>query len=438
MRAALAICLMCITTWAAAQVEVEGMRTWAAPDNTRIVLDLSGPAEHTLFELDDPQRVVVDISEAALETSLVSPRSDDPVLEKIRSGPRNDGRDTRLVFDLKGGVEPRSFLLSPNEHYGHRLVVDLERPDHTPKAVRRAKEAHDDAQSEGEAREIIIAIDAGHGGEDPGAVGPAGTYEKDVTLEIARRLAERIEEAPGYKPVMTRDGDYFLSLRKRMERARDAQADMFISVHADAFKNPRARGASVYVLSQQGASGEAARWLAEQENAADLVGGVSLKDKDDVLASVLLDLSQSASMEVSHDAASRVLDQMTDVISLHKRSIQHAGFVVLKSPDVPSILVEAGFLSNQEEERLLAESGHQRKVADALLAGVRDYFETNPPPGTIVAERAREREHTIARGETLSAIAQEYQTSVDRIRAANDLGSDTVRAGQTLTIPSGG
>lgn len=437
MRAGLAICLMCLTTWAAAQVEVEGVRTWAAPDNTRVVLDLSGPADHRLFQLGDPARVVVDIAGGRLETPLVSPRSEDPVLEGIRSGSRNDGQDLRLVFDLKRGVQPRSFLLPPNERYGHRLVIDLERPDHTPEAVRQAKQAHSAARSEGEAREIIIAIDAGHGGEDPGAIGPGGTYEKDVALEVARRLAERVEEAPGYRPVLTRDGDYFLSLRQRIERARDAQADMFVSIHADAFKNPRARGASVYVLSQQGASGEAARWLAERENAADLVGGVSLADKDDVLASVLLDLSQSASMEVSHEAAARVLRQMGQVVNLHRSSVQHAGFVVLKSPDVPSLLVEAGFLSNREEERLLNDPTHQRKVADAVLAGVRDYFESHPPPGTIVAENARERQHTIARGETLSTIARQYQISVDRIRAVNDLSSDSIRAGQTLIIPPG-
>ena len=284
-------------------------------------------------------------------------------------------------------------------------------------------------------RDLVIAIDAGHGGEDPGARGRKGTREKDVVLEIARRLAALIEKEPGMRPVMIRDGDYYIGLRKRIEKARSQRADLFISIHADAFRDSRARGSSVYVLSQRGASSEMARWLAARENAADLVGGVSLDDKDDLLAEVLLDLAQTATLEASVEVADNVLQEMKRLGKVHKKQVQHAGFVVLKSPDIPSLLVETAFISNPSEEQRLRNSRHQQQVAQAILAGVRNYFASNPPPGTLMAKSST-RQHVIRRGDTLSNIAQRYGVSMNTLRSTNKLKNDNLLGGKVLTIPA--
>ncbi|MEO0974393.1 MAG: N-acetylmuramoyl-L-alanine amidase, partial [Pseudomonadota bacterium] len=286
-------------------------------------------------------------------------------------------------------------------------------------------------------------IDAGHGGEDPGASGPGGTREKDVVLRIARALAAAVEREPGMKPLLVRDGDYFVSLRERMGRAREHRADMFISIHADAFRDARARGATVYALSARGASSEAARWLAERENAADLIGGVELADKDDVLASVLLDLSQSATISASLQAGKHVLAELDGVVHVRKRTVQQGGFIVLKSPDIPSLLVETAYISNPSEERTLRDPAAQRRLAQAILRGVRSYFYEQAIPGTLVARLAAEapaqpRTYVIGRGDTLSAIASRFDVSVPRLRAANHLSTDRIRIGQVLTIPGGG
>lgn len=286
-------------------------------------------------------------------------------------------------------------------------------------------------------RDLIIAIDAGHGGKDPGARGRHGTREKDVVLAIARKLARLIEREPGMKPVLIRDGDYFLRLRERIRRAHDHRADLFISIHADAFNDTRVHGSSVYVLSRRGASSEMARLLARHENTADLVGGVSLDDKDDLLKTVLLDLSQSASIEASTEVADKVLRELRRVGKVHKRSVQKAGFVVLKSPDIPSILVETAFISNPREERKLRDPRHQERMARAILAGVRGYFEQNPPPGTLIAARVREQRHVIRPGDTLSGIARRYDVSLRELKVANGLDSDRLRVGDVLRIPRG-
>jgi N-acetylmuramoyl-L-alanine amidase len=283
-------------------------------------------------------------------------------------------------------------------------------------------------------RDIVVAIDAGHGGEDPGAVGANGRREKDITLAIARRLERLVRAEPGMRPVLTRTGDYSVGLRKRTQLARKHKADFFVSIHADAFKDQRARGSSVFILSDRGASSEAARWLAEAENAADLVGGVSLDDKDDVLASVLLDLSQTGTRKASLDGAQSVFDQLGKLGEVHAGEVQQAGFVVLKAPDVPSLLVETAFISNPDEERRLRNPAHQQLVAEAILRGIRAYFHKSPPPGTLVAMQ-QDRKHTIAAGESLAAIAQRYAVTVDSLREVNGLGTDRVRVGQVLRIP---
>ena len=412
---------------------MQNVRIWAAPDNTRVVFDVSGPVEHSLELLDKPHRLVVDIRNAkisqAIRMAISQPISADKYLKNIRSAERGSS-DLRVVFDLKKNIEMRSFLLQPNSQYGHRLVVDLYDENNQKGAIQVMTQA-DNKRS----KDVVIAIDAGHGGDDPGATGPNGLREKDVTLKIARNLANLINQEYGMKAVLIREGDYFLSLRKRIGKARRHKADLFISIHADAFKDPRVRGSSVFILSNRGASSEAAKWLAERENAADLIGGVSLDDKDDVLASVLLDLSQTASLEASIGVADRVLAGLKKLGKTHKKHVQSAGFAVLKSPDIPSILVEMAYISNPEEERKLKGKAYQTKLAKAMLSGLKDYFRNHAPEGTLLASAANQK-YVITRGDTLSGIAQRYKVSMNTLRDSNQLKSDRIRVGQVLTIPT--
>lgn len=417
----------------AAPLQVEGVRLWAAPDSTRVVFDVSGPAEHRLFTLKNPDRLVIDLSGAGIARGVKDSFSSGGIVKTLRSGPRN-GKDLRLVLDLSGPAKPKSFALKPNDQYGHRLVIDLfDAGKQRPATALKTLEAKNEPAK---LRDLVIAIDAGHGGEDPGARGTKGTREKDVVMEIARRLAKLVAQEPGMRAVLVRDGDYYIGLRKRMDIARKHRADLFISIHADAFHDRRANGASVYAVSRRGASSEMARWLAARENAADLVGGVSLDDKDDLLAEVLLDLAQTATLEASNQVASNVLAEMKRIGKVHKHSVQHAGFVVLKSPDIPSLLVETAFISNPAEENRLRSAKHQQQVATAIMSGVRKYFTDNPPPGTLVAN-ASPRRHVIRRGDTLSQLAQRYGVSMATLRRHNQLRDDTLMLGSVLAIPGG-
>jgi N-acetylmuramoyl-L-alanine amidase len=367
---------------AAPPVLVKDVRLWAGPDGTRLVFDLSAPAEHTLMTLQNPDRVVVDIASARVENSSRALPDGRGFVKQLRIGPQDNG-DLRVVIDLASPAKPRSFAVAPNDAYGYRLVVDLAgAPASLVAAAPTVVKSTDDAHG----RDIVIAIDAGHGGVDPGSIGKRGTHEKDVTLAIARRLKERIDREPGMRAVLTRDTDHFVEHRERIGRARRQQADMFVSVHADSYRDRSVVGSSVYVLSARGASDESARWLADRENAADLVGGVSLDDKDSVLASVLLDLSQGASMSASVEAADKVMDQLYRIGNITRRGVKSAGFLVLKSPDIPSILVETAFISNPTEEARLSDPVHQQRLAEAIHQGVRGYFYTNPPPGSRIAQ----------------------------------------------------
>ena len=432
-------CLMALSVRAAA-VNVENIRTWPAPDHTRIVLDIDRPVEYALFVLRDPDRVVIDLRGGRLATRVPDARPGDRVLTRIRAAERkrsqrgsSDGtrNDLRIVLDMKQRVRPRSFLLEPNRTYGHRLVIDVHPKRSKAAGTTVRKEAAGDAA--GARRDVIVAVDAGHGGEDPGAVTRSGLREKDVVLAIARALKRRIDRIPGMKAVLVRSGDYYVGLRRRTEIARQHGADLFVSIHADAFRSPRVSGSSVYVLSRRGASSEAARWLAQQENASDFVGGVSLDDKDDLLASVLVDLQQTATRSASFEVGGHVLRSLGRVGRKHKRRIEHAGFLVLKSPDIPSILVETGFLTNPSDAKRLSNPKHQDKVARAILDGILHYFDRNPPRGTTFTAAHR---HTIQRGDTLSELAARYQVSVERLRAANRLNGSVIRIGDVLRIPA--
>jgi N-acetylmuramoyl-L-alanine amidase len=414
--------------------EVRDVRLWRAPDHTRIVFDLSAPVAHSLISLENPDRIVVDIDDIQLQASLDKLKLDDTPITGIRSGIR-EGRDLRVVFDVNARVEPRSFALKANAQAGDRLVVDLyDRAGHSPGAEPAIKKRIDT----GGRRDIIVAIDAGHGGEDPGALGPGKLREKDVVLAIARELYSLLEQDSGFKPTLVRSGDYYVSLKGRRDIARERQADLFVSIHADAFTRPQAHGASVYALSTKGATSTMASYLAQRENAADLVGGVSLSDKDDVLAGVLADLSMTSTLDTSLKLGSTVLSRMDAIAKLHKSNVEQAGFAVLKSPDVPSILVETGFISNPAEARNLSTRSYQQKMARAIHTGIRDWFSLHPPAGTLLAWQKQQggQQYTIARGDTLSGIAQRFNVSVNDLKHVNGLSDTRIMIGQTLKIPA--
>ena len=411
---------LCVTgvARAAAPAQVGDVRLWSGPEGTRLVVDLSAPVRHQVFTIDNPDRVVIDLEDTRLAMRKAMPDGQGQV-RSVRSGPQAGG-GLRIVLDLQSPQSVKSFLVAPEGAAGHRLVVELPPvaqagaaapsgappPPAAPLGQQVLAASAEALASEAppinspvkslsvaaaKGRDLVVAVDAGHGGQDPGAIGRGGTREKDVNLAIARRLAKAIDAEEGMRAVLTREGDYFLSLRGRIRKARELGADMFISVHADAVLDRKVSGSSVYVLSLRGASDEASRWLAERENAADLMGGVSLDDKSDVLASVLLDVTQKEAVSNSVDAASSVLTSLRRVGHVHGNRVRHAGFVVLKSPDIPSMLVETAFISNAGDERKLRDPAYQQRVAEAIRAGVRDFFYDKPPPGTkfaaIVAAR---------------------------------------------------
>jgi N-acetylmuramoyl-L-alanine amidase len=414
----------------ATAAELRDLRLWDSPESTRVVFDLDGDITHKIFTLANPDRVVVDIAGISGKSmKKINAVAGLGVVERLRSGPRGNG--LRVVLDVKGSVFASSFELMPNEEYGHRLVVDISNPE---SARAEPDPLHDSigalaaaaplnqpatvasnsaapvvsaiAQAPSVAapvtsapapaiassapssslrdKPIVITIDAGHGGEDPGAKGRSGLREKDVALSVARKLAKLINSMPNMKAVLTRDGDYYLGLRERVNVARKHQADLFVSVHCNAFTKSHLRGTAVYVLSDRGATNEHARWLAHKENSADLVGGVALHGKDNELAAVLIDLSQGATMEASFDVGSRILSSMGKINRLQKDDIQQAGFAVLKAPDIPSVLVETAFITNAAEEKLLASKEFQDNLAKQIFEGINGYFQSYRPKQQLV------------------------------------------------------
>jgi N-acetylmuramoyl-L-alanine amidase len=435
----------------AAAGQVVGVAVQSGADVTRVVIELSAPARYTYQTLANPHRFVVDLQGVALKAPL--DQRGGPV-QRIRSGVRN-GRDLRLVFDLDSAARPVVDL------QGSRLVVDLQGGAPAPAVAAQPGAAQSGPVATTAVapaavppavkvatgqRDIVIAIDAGHGGKDPGAIGPGRVREKDVVLAIARELSALLARERGFKPVMIRSGDQFLPLHTRRDIARKAQADLFVSIHADAFTSPKARGASVFAISDRGATSTMAAFLAKSENRADAIGGVTTQGKDEHLLKVLTDLSMSASIDASMKVGHHVLNSMGGVTKLHSRRVEQAGFMVLKSPDTPSILVETGFISNPEEARKLATSAYQRQMAQAIFRGINRHFSDNPPPDTYlawvkrnqrpVAEAPTGGRHTIAPGDTLSGIAQQYGVSLRELRQRNNLAAnDTILVGRTLLIP---
>jgi N-acetylmuramoyl-L-alanine amidase len=392
----------------AADEAIRAVRVWPAKDYTRVTIETAQALRHQISSVKAPERLVVDLENADFgtlaEQIAAKVRADDPYLAGMRVGRPKPGT-VRLVLDLRSEVNPQAFVLKPIGEYGHRLVLDLYPlvpPDPLAALVQRlqsgdaaqtdtsARAAESPTRVDGERkgaparppanRFFTVVIDAGHGGEDPGARGRGGTYEKTVTLAIARKLKEKLDAEPNMRAVLTRDGDYYVSLASRVDKARRVRADLFVSVHADAFMLPHARGSSVFALSERGATSAAARWLANRENEADLIGGVNLDGKDRHLAQTLLDLSQTATINDSLKLGHAVLGELGGINALHKPHVEQAGFAVLKAPDIPSILVETAFISNPEEEKRLASDAYQDKIARALLAGIKRHLAKHPPP----------------------------------------------------------
>jgi N-acetylmuramoyl-L-alanine amidase len=407
---------------AAAGARVKDIRLSTHNGYVRLVFDLDRSVDHSVFALNKPERIVLDLKNTKMTHGMVDRVSAHSLIRRIRSGVR-DGDDLRVVFDLQQEVKPRSFLLGPSGSSGHRLVLDLHDEQVKPAAAEKKQ-----------LRDVIVAIDAGHGGKDPGATGKNGTYEKTVTLQIAKKLEQKINAQKGMKAVLVRKNDRFMRLRERIRKAREYDADMMISLHADSFPDPRARGSSIYALSVDGATSETAKLLAEKENAADLLfGDVDLAVEDEMVKEVLFDLSLTGTIQSSLDIGDEILQQIKSVNRVHKKQVQQAGFAVLKAPNIPSVLIETAFISNPREEKNLKSSAHQKKVANAISKGVTNYFARMAPPGTWLSASAAE--YKVKSGDTLGSIAQKYQTSVENLRARNAMHTSSLNAGQVLKIP---
>lgn len=472
----------------AAQAQI-GSVSYSNPQTSRVAFEISSAAPHRFFMLNNPSRLVIDFDNTHLQQALIAPPADHPLFANARSAVRNAG-DLRVVIELKADAEAKSAVI--NKAGKALLQIDLTAKATAPKPVKTAVNATAATKPveavavaakpvnvnrvKAKGRDIVVAIDAGHGGKDVGAQGGNGTQEKDVVFAIAKRLEGMVNRQPGMKAVMIRKGDYFVKLRERVNIARAAKADLFVSIHADAFNDASAHGASVYTLSNKGASSASARFLADSENASDAIGGGSLEDKDETLASVLMDLSKTAAKEASQNVGSKVLKNVKTVGHLHREAVQKAGFVVLKAADIPSILVETAFISNPEEERRLTTRAYQDKMAGAVFGGIMAHFRQYAPANTLMAQLSKsgksqrlavavreevepvandklqvsrndddaapvqvsastKSQHVINRGETLSGIAQQYGVSMRALRTANAMNDGNVRVGQVLQIP---
>jgi N-acetylmuramoyl-L-alanine amidase len=373
--------------FSASATQIRNARLWRSDDKLRLVFDLSGPVQYKTFSLSAPQRLIIDLSGANLSGDFSQLALDNSVIRAIRSGHFGQD-DTRIVLDLSGPVQLNSFLLPPQDGQGHRLVLDLKPVAPLQIAAAPSEKREPATDKAHPKRDIIVVVDPGHGGKDPGAVGAKGEREKDVVLSIAQLLAKRLKREKGFDVKLVRNDDFFVPLRKRVEIARKHNADMFISVHADAAPRLTASGASVYCLSEGGATSATARFMAQRENGADLLGATSLlnlKDKDPMLAGVILDMSMNATLAASLQLGSTVLGSLAGITTLHQKRVEQAGFAVLKSPDVPSILVETGFISNARDSQRLVTARHQQAVADGLFDGLQRYFQKNPPMNSYIA-----------------------------------------------------
>lgn len=483
--AILAIILGLTSSALANSFDVEDIRVAKNGQVTRVVFDTSTIPSYKIFTLNNPTRLVIDLSNAKLATKINQSIFSSSFVEKLRHAQRENNK-LRIVLDLNQKIVPKSFVLPPNGNAQHRLVIDLKNASKSTQQIAKAPASKKATQTKtsnkpktdkvakasttkkpskpakqediitkvttpkaqvkktpkltkqntkpAKKRTLVIAIDPGHGGKDPGAIGYAGTREKDVVLKISHRLKRLINAENGMRAIMTRDSDRFLTLRGRIKKARDQKADVFISIHADAVDDRRVRGSSVYILSKNGASSEAARFLAKTQNESDVIGGVKLQGKGKDVQKVLVDLSQAATIDASMKLATSVKNELSR-LGKTRKNVEHAGFAVLKSPDIPSILVETAFISNASEEKKLRSATHQQKLAVSVFKGLKSYLKHHAPKDAIIASNTNKEPHTIKYGETLSEIAVRYSVSVDSIRKTNSLSTDRIRVGQKLIIP---
>ncbi len=435
-RTVKAIVLLSLLFAQAVFADVVDIRLWTKPSvETTVVLDLTRAHDYQAFYLTAPNRVVLDLQGAEMLKSVSEVDLMGGPVRSIRSARRN-AKDVRVVLELKQGLDYKTYSLPPNEVHGHRLVIEL-----FPKlvvgkevvsAISEIKKAEDYTSK---ARDIIIAIDAGHGGEDPGAIGPRGVREKDVVLSIAKELERILKAAPGYSPLMIRTGDYYLNLRERARRAENAKAELFISIHADAFKHPSASGGSVYALSEHGASSTTAKWLADKENRSDTIGGVDLENITDDVRQVILDLSMTHKQKESLPLGLDVLRSMGKITKLHKHNVEEAGFAVLKGASASALLVETGFISNPQEAKQLASPAFQRKMAQAIFDGIHAYYSAHPPDGSLLSKTIKPIVYFVKPGDNLTQIARQYQVDVQEVLRLNNLKRDSLEVGQQLLIP---
>lgn len=424
---------------------LEGIRVWPSPDETRIVIDLNSEANYSYFTLSSPYRLVVDLKNTNVKAKLPLTVSDSKVLSKIRKSSAPSKGTTRLVFELKHSVTAEVFKLSPTPggQYGHRLVMDLPHSSTSKSTPTESRTTTPVINSNSNHiignGEIIIAIDAGHGGEDPGSIGPTRKYEKHATLAISKKVVALINAQPGMRAVMTRSGDYFVNLNKRTDIARKNKSHLLVSIHADSFRSPKPRGGSVFVLNTRRANTEIGRWVEKHEKQSELLGGagdvLAKNSNDRNVSQTLLDLQFSHSQKEGYKLATNVLSEMGKVIKLHKKEPVNASLAVLKSPDIPSILIETGFISNPIEEKQLFQRGHQDKISRAISKAVIRYLNDNPPQGTLLAAKQQQRKHKVNPGESLSLIAKKYGTTAAKIKSENKLKSTSLAIGQILLIP---
>ncbi|MGR5325535.1 LysM peptidoglycan-binding domain-containing protein [Vibrio sp. DNB22_17_1] len=425
---------------------VKNFRVWPSPDETRVVIDLSSEADYSYFSLSSPDRLVVDLKDTSMQAQLPVSVTDSPVLKRVRKSSPPNKNTYRLVFELKKGVKAELFKLSPTPggRYGHRLVVDLSHGNNASSTTKPMKPSttSKDMSTVQRGQEILIVIDPGHGGEDPGSIGPSRRkYEKDAVLSISRKIAAQLDSVPGIITRMTRKGDYFVNLNRRVAIARENDAHLLISIHADAFTSPQPRGGSVFVLNTRRANTEISRWVENHEKQSELLGGSGTafvsNTSDRNVNQTLLDLQFSHSQKEGYKLATEILGEMGKVARLHNSKPINTSLAVLRSPQIPSVLVETGFISNPTEEKLLFQRSHQDKLARSITKAVVKYLKDNPPEGTVFSSSAKPIVHTVKRGESLSVIAQKYGTSTKAIMSENKLKSSGLAVGQKLNIPGG-
>ncbi len=427
------LCIIAITSFFSissyAANSIDGIRVWPAPENTRIVFDVKQKPDYKYFTLSKPNRLVIDFTNTKNSVALKNLAANDPRIKRFRSSV-NKGK-TRLVLELNQSYQLTVFPLAPAGQYGNRLVIDLYDKASSKKSVSKSKQSTGD---------IIIGVVAGHGGEDPGSIGGKGTYEKHVTLAIAKKLQKLINKEKGMKAVMIRTGDYYVNLNRRTSLAREKNVDFLVSIHADAFHTPKPSGASVWVVTKRRAESELAKWLVNREKKSELLGGgggVIKNTSDSHLALALADMSKEHSLGVSFGVANKVIKEMKKVTKMHKKTPQNGNFAVLKSSDIPSILVETGFISNHREEKNLTWPKHQQRLANAIHTGIKEHFLAYPLKGSYFASVGYKK-HKVRSGESLSVLAKRYNTSMTKLKSINNLKSNSLRIGQTLKIPRTG